>query len=120
LFQTLKQGKVDNYANRVRTGQFRKTDIDRQLDELATAGVSPGHIYQEKITGTKRNPAQDAKEIAAAIIPVPANVNDPFWAQAAQNLLTGFILHYHHAGYSFVDTVTETLTRKVGSARPRK
>jgi DNA invertase Pin-like site-specific DNA recombinase len=29
--------------------------IDRQLDELAAAGVAPAHIYQEKITGTKRD-----------------------------------------------------------------
>ena len=59
------------------------------------------------------NPAQSAKEIAAAIIPKPANVKDPFWIQAAQNLLTGFVLHYQAAGSSFVDTITVILRRPV-------
>jgi DNA invertase Pin-like site-specific DNA recombinase len=34
---------------------LEKQAIDRQLDELAAAGVAPPHIYQEKITGTKRD-----------------------------------------------------------------
>ena len=59
------------------------------------------------------NPAQAAKEIAAAIIPEPANVKDPFWVQAAQNLLTGFLLHFHHNGYSFVDTIAEIFNEPV-------
>ena len=59
------------------------------------------------------NPAQDAKAIAAAVIPEPANVKDPFWVQAAQNLLTGFVLHYQAAGYSFVDTIALILSRPI-------
>ena len=34
---------------------LEKQAIDRQLDELAAEGVAPGSIYQEKITGTKRD-----------------------------------------------------------------
>jgi DNA invertase Pin-like site-specific DNA recombinase len=34
---------------------LEKQAIDRQLDELAAEGVAPGDIYQEKITGTKRD-----------------------------------------------------------------
>ena len=34
---------------------LEKQAIDRQLDELAAVGVAPGDIYQEKITGTKRD-----------------------------------------------------------------
>ena len=56
------------------------------------------------------NPAQAAKEIAAAIVPEPANVKDPFWVQAAQNLLTAFVLHYQAAGLSFIETITEILS----------
>ena len=55
------------------------------------------------------NPAQVAKEIAVTIIPQPANIKDPFWVQAAQNLLTGFVLHYQAAGLSFIQTITEIL-----------
>ena len=34
---------------------LEKQAIDRQLDELAAEGVTPGNIFQEKITGTKRD-----------------------------------------------------------------
>jgi len=34
---------------------MEKQAIDRQLDELAAAGVRQSDIYQEKITGTKRD-----------------------------------------------------------------
>jgi DNA invertase Pin-like site-specific DNA recombinase len=33
---------------------LEKQAIERQLDELAVAGVEPHNIFQEKITGTKR------------------------------------------------------------------
>ena len=59
------------------------------------------------------NPAQAAKEIAAAIVPEPANVKDPFWVQAAQNLLTAFVLHYAHQGMSFVETITQILSKPI-------
>ena len=34
---------------------LEKQAIDRQLDELAAAGVRQGDIYQEKMTGTRRD-----------------------------------------------------------------
>lgn len=34
---------------------LEKQALDRQLDELAAAGVRQSNIYQEKITGTKRD-----------------------------------------------------------------
>lgn len=36
---------------------------------------------------------QNAREIAQAIIPVPPNVQEPFWSQAAQHVLTAVILY---------------------------
>lgn len=44
---------------------LEKQTIDRQLDELAAAGVAPQHIYQEKITGTKRNRPELNRLLAA-------------------------------------------------------
>ncbi|MCL2105455.1 MAG: recombinase family protein [Oscillospiraceae bacterium] len=44
---------------------LEKQAIDRQLDELAAAGVSPGHLYQEKITGTKRDRPELNRLLAA-------------------------------------------------------
>lgn len=37
---------------------LEKQAIERQLDELAAAGISPENIFQEKITGTKRDRAE--------------------------------------------------------------
>ena len=34
---------------------LERQTIDRQLDELSAEGISPGNIYQEKVTGTKRD-----------------------------------------------------------------
>ncbi|MCL2105458.1 MAG: type IV secretory system conjugative DNA transfer family protein [Oscillospiraceae bacterium] len=59
------------------------------------------------------NAAQEAHEIAAALVPEPANVKDPFWIQSAQNLLTALLLHYHAAGLSFVETIKEILSKPV-------
>jgi len=44
---------------------LEKQTIYRQLDELAAAGVKQGDIYQEKITGTKRDRPELNRMLAA-------------------------------------------------------
>jgi len=56
---------------------------------------------------TSPNPAQEARAIAQAIIPLPPESKDPFWIESAQTLLTGAILHYSSIGYSFIETLQE-------------
>jgi len=56
---------------------------------------------------TSSNPAQEARAIAQAIIPLPPDTKDPFWIENAQTLLTGAVLHYSAMGYSFIDTIQE-------------
>jgi len=51
------------------------------------------------------NPAQEAKAIAQAIIPLPHGTHEPFWIESAQNLLTGAILHYSEQEFSFLETM---------------
>jgi len=51
------------------------------------------------------NPAQEARAIAQAVIPLPHDVREPFWIESAQIILTGAILHYHHAKCSFIETL---------------
>jgi type IV secretion system protein VirD4 len=75
---------------------------------LDTWGFDPFYLLRES-----DNPAQEAHEIAAAIIPEPANLKDPFWVRAAQNLLTGFILDYYQQGFNFVETVQAILSKPV-------
>jgi len=75
---------------------------------LDTQGFDPFYLLRDNY-----NPSQEVHEIAAAILPEPADLKDPFWVRAAQNLLTGFILHYHQEGYNFVNTITEILSKPV-------
>lgn len=50
---------------------------------------------------------QNAREIAQAIIPIPPNAQEPFWSQAAQNILTAVILYV--CGVEELDPVTGEL-----------
>jgi len=61
-----------------------------------------------------RNPAQEARAIAQAIIPLPPDIKDPFWIESAQNIFTASILHYHAKRLSFLDTI-----RQIQSLTPR-
>ena len=61
-----------------------------------------------------KNPAQEARAIAQAIIPLPHDVKEPFWIESAQILLTGAILHYHHEKKTFIETL-----RKIQSQNPQ-
>lgn len=43
--------------------------------------------------GGEDNLVQNIRELAQAIIPVPTNMSDSFWRQAAQNILAGVLLY---------------------------
>jgi type IV secretion system protein VirD4 len=60
------------------------------------------------------NPAQEARAIAQAVIPLPYDVKEPFWIESAQIILTGAILHYHHAKCTFIETL-----RNIQSQNPQ-
>ena len=68
--------------------------------EPASAGYNPYYLLRGS-----RNPIQDAREIAQAIVPKPENTKEPFWIDNAQNLFTGAILHCFEQGHSFIDTI---------------
>ena len=60
------------------------------------------------------NPAQEARAIAQAVIPLPYDVKEPFWIESTQIILTGVILHYHHAKCTFIETL-----RNIQSQNPQ-
>ena len=62
-------------------------------------GYDP-YIFLKK----SQNPAQEARAIAQALIPLPPNIDNPFWIETAQNILTGAILHYYES-HSFIETL---------------
>jgi type IV secretion system protein VirD4 len=51
------------------------------------------------------NPAQEARAIAQAIIPLPPDAKEPFWVESAQIILTGAILHFHYEKKTFIETL---------------
>ena len=57
------------------------------------------------------NPAQEARAIAQAIIPLPPEVNDPFWIESAQNVFTAAILHFSAMGLPFLQTIQQIQSR---------
>jgi len=52
----MKQRKDESIMQRgYARASLEKQSIERQLDELTAAGVEARHIYQEKVTGTRRD-----------------------------------------------------------------
>jgi len=93
------KGELFTYANKYRT----RMKVFNPQDKSSNAyGYDPYAFLR-----CSNNPAQEARAIAGAIIPLPPDTKDPFWIENAQTLLTGAILHYHAMGYSFIDTLQE-------------
>jgi len=68
-----------------------------------SAGYDPYYLLAKS-----RNPVQDAREIALAIIPTSQGKQaeaEPFWTESAQNVFTGAILHFHGEGLTFPQTI---------------
>ncbi len=76
----------------------------------SSPGYNPFYLLKRS-----RNPAQDAKEIAFAIVAKPENLKETFWVDGARNLLTGAILHFFNAGYSFIETIEAVQSTPVQS-----
>lgn len=50
--------------------------------------------------------------ISSSLIPMPANLNDPFWKQSSRNLLTGLFMYYYKSGITeFVSIIDEILSK---------
>lgn len=56
---------------------------------LKAYGYDPYYILNRT-----ENKVQAAREIALSLIPLSADVKEPFWIESAQNLLTACILHF--------------------------
>ena len=64
-------------------------DFSREKKSV-TFRYDPFYLLRE---GNQDDLVQNAREIAQAIIPIPPNVQEPFWSQAAQHVLTAVILY---------------------------
>lgn len=86
----------------------RNAKIFNPCDSDNEYGYDPFYLLYES-----PNRVQDAKEIALCLIPMPANVKDPFWISSAQNLLTGCILYFSSLGQGFIETIESIQTTPV-------
>lgn len=57
--------------------------------------------------------AQNARELAQAIIPLPREIREPCWVMAARDILTGAIVYYFRLGTEFIDTLIEVKMTKI-------
>ena len=87
------KGELLQYA-----AAYRKSDYPVKVfnfskehgTNLRYSRYDPFYLLRED---SKDNLVQNAREIAQAIIPIPPNAQEPFWSQAAQNILTAVILY---------------------------
>jgi type IV secretion system protein VirD4 len=94
-------------------GRFLAIDLK---GELAEKSERPAHIFNPMREDTlgydpfylvraSKNPVPDIRAIALALAPLSPENRDPFWIQAAQNILTGHLLFGFKHGASFIETI---------------
>jgi type IV secretion system protein VirD4 len=92
---------VDIKGELYRCAKHKRHNV-KALDPLSASAYGYDPYF---LLNNSRNPAQDAREIALAIVSKPPDVREPFWIEGAQNLLTGAILYFYARGFSFIDTI---------------
>jgi len=103
---TLRTWKSRVFAVDIKGELYEKTKAYRRNIKVfnpldpTSYGYDPFHTLRRS-----DNPAQEARAIAQAVIPLPHNIRDPFWIESAQNIFTAAILHFSAMGHSFLDTV---------------
>lgn len=55
--------------------------------------------------GGREKLAENARDLALALMPLLPSIKDPIWIQATQNFLTGAIIYYFDLGSTFLETM---------------
>ena len=105
---TLKKWRGKFFAIDIKGELFEKTAADREMvkkfDPFDREACHYDPFYSLRYA---RNPSQEVKNIALAIIP-PTNVgNEKFWVESAQDFLSGSILFFQGFGMNFAETMME-------------
>ena len=113
---TLKSWKGAVFAVDIKGELYANTKLYREKIKIFDpSNIDNRYVYDPFVfLNQSNNPAQEARAIAQAIIPLTYDVKEPFWIESAQIILTGAILHYHHAKCTFIDTL-----RKIQSQPPQ-
>ncbi len=103
-----------------------KGELSEHMDSLQREGIETRpFIVFDPIQGGKHYDvyavlynnydrlAQNVREIVHAIIPMPADVQEPYWINMARDYLSGVIVYYFEQGYSFIETILLMQTKSV-------
>lgn len=105
------KGELTAYWNKIAKPKKRQAKI---FNLTGKQGVFSSYdpFYFMRQSGDE-NLVQNAREIAHAIIPLPPNIQEPFWIQSAQHVLTAVLLQGYSIKASFDTTMTRILTTPI-------
>lgn len=105
------KGELTAYWNKISKTEKRQAKIFN-LTKGRRLLSSYDPFYFMRKNGDE-NLVQNAREIAHAIIPLPHNIQEPFWIQSAQHVLTAVLLQGYSIKASFNTTMTRILTTPI-------
>lgn len=81
-------------------------------DRVNAYGYDPFYLLTEN--SSAQQILETMQGITYALIPLPANIKDPFWKTAARNLLLGLLIYYYRQGVkNFVSIIDEILGKPI-------
>lgn len=105
------KGELTAYWNKISKTEKRQAKIfNLTKGQELLSSYDP--FYFMRRNGDE-NLVQNAREIAHAIIPLPPNIQEPFWIQSAQHVLTAVLLQGYSIKASFNTTMTRILTTPI-------
>lgn len=105
------KGELAKYWNHIQRNRERKAKIfNITKDYELFSSYDPFYFMRQN---GDENLVQNAREIAHAIIPLPSNIQEPFWIQSAQHVLTAVLLQGYSIDASFNATMTRILTTPI-------
>jgi len=95
-------GELYDYWKEIATPDRKPVKVLNLTDDEGDfSTIDPFHLL--KTAGG--NVVQYCRELVQCLLPLPANVKEPFWIESAQCILTGIILHYFSEDYGFNETM---------------
>jgi type IV secretion system protein VirD4 len=104
------KGELTDRWNEIDTPNRPAKIFNLTKDEGIFSSYDPFHFLKHD---DEFNLVQNAREIAHAIIPLPLTIQEPFWIQSAQHVLTATLLYGFIQGISFNAIMSRILTTPI-------
>jgi type IV secretion system protein VirD4 len=101
------KGELSAYVEKLKSKGIKRRYVVFDPTNKNSLRYDPYYLLHH---GGEEDLMQNAREIALAIIPLPINAREPFWVEAAQNILAAAILYYFDLGLSFTETMITVQT----------